>query len=165
MLSDLVNKLKIAMRKCYILSLLILSVLFLGLGCSSTDRLNSSDSNYEEVPMPEQALSFEYPEPDVWAKYPGGSEAVLEYIKMNSVIPEQARREGYEGRLLLTYVVDVDGNAGQVEIIRTPHDTISDMYKDIVENMEKWEPAILDGEPIEQRYVFTSFFRSGSSQE
>lgn len=153
------------MRKYHVLSLLVIPISFLGFGCSSTGQVNSSDSNYEEVPMPEQALSFEYPEPDVWAKYPGGSEAVLEHIKMNSIIPEEARREGYEGRLLLTYVVDVEGNAGQVEIIRTPHDAISDMYKEIVENMEKWEPAILNGEPVEQRYVFTSFFRSGNSQE
>jgi len=66
----------------------------MGFGCSSTDLVNSSDLNYEEVPMPEQALSFEYPEPDVWAKYPGGSEAVLVHIKMNTIIPEKARLEG-----------------------------------------------------------------------
>lgn len=153
------------MRKYYIISLLTISISFLGFGCSSTGQMNSSNSNYEEVPMPEQAFSFEYPEPDVWAKYPGGSEAVFEHFKMNSIIPEQARREGYDGRLLLTYVVDVEGNAGQVEVISTPHDAISDMYEDIIENMERWKPAILNGEPIEQRYVFTSFFRSGNSQE
>jgi len=55
------------MRKYYKLSLLIISISFMGFGCSSTDLVNSSDLNYEEVPMPEQALSFEYPEPDVRA--------------------------------------------------------------------------------------------------
>ena len=152
------------MRKYYKLSLLIISISCMGFGCSSTDRINSSDLNYEEVPMPEQALSFEYPEPDVWAKYPGGSEAVLEHIKMNTIIPEKARLEGYSGRLLITYVVDKEGKASMAEVLRSPHDAITSMYEDIIERMYKWEPAVLNGEPIEQRYVISSHFREGENQ-
>ena len=152
------------MRNYYMLSLLIISISFLGFGCSSTDQVNSSDLNYEEVPMPEQALSFEYPEPDVWAKYPGGSDAVLEHIKMNSIIPEQARLEGYSGQLLITYVVDKDGKASMAEVLRSPHDSITSVYEDIIERMQRWEPAVLDGEPIEQRYVISTQFREGETQ-
>ena len=152
------------MRNYYILSLLAISITFVVFGCSSTDRINSSDLNYEEVPMPEQALSFEYPEPDVWAKYPGGSEAVLEHIKMNTIIPEKARLEGYSGRLLITYVVDKEGKASMAEVLRSPHDAITSMYDNIIERMYKWEPAVLNGEPIEQRYVISSHFREGENQ-
>jgi len=164
MLSDLYNKKRVVMRKYYMLSLVIISISFLGFGCSSTDQVNSSDSNYEEVPMPEQALSFEYPEPDVWAKYPGGSDAVLEHIKMNSIIPEKARLEGYSGHLLITYVVDKEGKASMAEVLRSPHDSITSLYEDIIDKMHRWEPAVLDGEPIEQRYVISSHFREGETQ-
>jgi len=152
------------MRKYHIISLLIISISFSVFGCSSAGQVNSSASNYEEVPMPEQALSFEYPEPDVWAKYPGGSEAVLEHIKMNSIIPEKARLEGYSGRLLITYVVDKEGNASMAEVLRSPHDSITSMYEGIIERMDRWKPAVLDGEPIEQRYVISSYFREGENQ-
>jgi len=137
---------------------------FLNMSCSSTEsQLKNSASDYAEVPMPESALSEEYPEPEIHAKYPGGSAALNEHIRLNTVIPEIARIEGYEGRLLLTYVVDEKGKAGQVEIINSPHESISEMYKSIVDSMERWEPAVLRGEPVEQRYVITSFFRDGNS--
>lgn len=60
-------------------------------------------------------------------------------------------------------MVDEKGKAGQVEIINSPHESISEMYKSIVDSMERWEPAVLRGEPVEQRYVITSFFRDGNS--
>jgi len=50
------------------------------------------------------------------------------------------------------------------EVLRSPHDAITSMYEDIIERMYKWEPAVLNGEPIEQRYVISSHFREGENQ-
>ncbi|MFU8812538.1 MAG: energy transducer TonB [Balneolaceae bacterium] len=149
----------------YWLSLISLLLIAIGLSCSSTgNQLKYSDDYYSEVPMPEQALAMDYPEPDVWAKYPGGHSALQSHIMMNTVIPEPARRGGYGGRLLLTYVVDREGKAGQVEIVMSPHDSISEMYEKIVGNMERWKPAILNGEPVEQLYIISTLFNDTSSE-
>lgn len=150
------------MRKSYILFLL--TVTFLNLSCSSTGEVSTSASNYEEVPMPDQVISEDYPEPDVWAKYPGGNEALQTHIQMNTRIPEAARIEGYNGRLVITYVVDREGEASMAEVLMSPHESISSMYEKLIQNMERWEPAVLNDEPVEQKYIITALFNDEDDQ-
>jgi len=150
------------MRKSQIISLFVIS--FLYLSCSSTGEVSTSASNYEEVPMPDQAVSDDYPEPDMWAKYPGGNEALQKYIQMNTRIPEAARIEGYNGRLVIMYVVDREGEASMAEVLMSPHKAITSMYEKLIKNMERWEPAVLNDEPVEQRYIITALFNDSNSQ-
>ena len=128
--------------------------------CTPTSKI-AADQGYAEVPVPEQFISEEYPRPDVWAKYPGGKENLDWYIRMNTTIPEQARKDGYEGRVLLSYEVDKEGQAGNSEILMSPHPAITEMYQKIIFDMKTWQPAILNNEPVPQRYYIISSFKAG----
>jgi hypothetical protein len=128
--------------------------------CTSTSKI-AADKGYAEVPVPGQFISEEYPRPDVWAKYPGGKESLDWYIRMNTTIPEPARKDGFEGRVLLSYEVDKEGQAGNPEVLMSPHPAITEMYREIISDMEKWEPAMLNNEPVPQRYYIISSFKAG----
>ena len=128
--------------------------------CTPTSKI-AADQGYAEVPVPEQFISEEYPRPDVWAKYPGGKENLDWHIRMNTKIPEQARKDGYEGRVLLSYEVDKEGQAGNSEILMSPHPAITEMYQKIIFDMKTWQPAILNNEPVPQRYYIISSFKAG----
>ena len=153
------------MRKYF--SVTLFSLLFIsGVSCSTTgSQMNHSASEYTEVPMPNQLISEMFPEPDTWAKYPGGNEALQTHIQMNTRIPEKARIEGYNGRLIITYVVNTEGIATQVETLMSPHEAISSMYEKIIADMERWEPAILNGEPVQQQYAISAYFDDNRSRE
>ena len=131
------------------------------MACSSTNQVQDDANKYMEVPIPDQFISQDNPRPDVWAKYPGGKENLDWYIRMNTKIPEQARKDGYEGRVLLSYEVDKEGQAGNSEVLMSPHQAITDMYSEIISDMEKWEPAMLNNEPVPQRYYIISSFKAG----
>lgn len=118
---------------------------------------------YEEVPVPEEYITDEFPRPDQWAKYQGGSTVLSWKIQRGIRIPEQARREGYAGRVIITYIVDEEGNAGNVEALMSPHEAITEMYRELISDLETWRPAILDGEPIPQKYYIISTFRDGNA--
>lgn len=114
--------------------------------------------------MPEDLISDGYPRPDRWAKYPGGQQILTRTIQMRTGIPEKARREGYGGRAVITYVVDTDGHAGQVEALMSPHEAITEMYRDLIGTLERWEPATLNGEPVSQQYMILTTFRDGEAE-
>ena len=128
--------------------------------CTPTSKI-AADQGYAEVPVPEQFISEEYPKPDIWAKYPGGKENLDWHIRMNTKIPEQARKDGYEGRVLLSYEVDKEGQAGNPEVLMSPHPAITEMYQKIIFDMKTWQPAILNNEPVPQRYYIISSFKAG----
>jgi len=130
----------------FILYILILCA-FLN-SCASSNSATNENEEFEEVPVPTQFITEEYPQPDVWAKYPGGKENLDWYIRMNTIIPEKARKEGYQGRVLLSYEVDNEGQAGNPEVLMSPHPAITEMYREIIFDMEKWEPAMLNNEPV-----------------
>jgi hypothetical protein len=131
------------------------------LACSSTNLVQNDGNKYKEVPVPNQFISNDNPRPDVWAKYPGGKENLDRYVRMNTFIPEKARKEGYEGRVLLSYEVDKKGQTGNIEFLMSPHPSLAEMYRDIIQNMETWQPAILNNEPVSQRYYIVSSFIAG----
>lgn len=140
----------------------------IGAACSTPQpavQVPQADLSYQEVPMPEDLISDEYPQPDTWAKYPGGQQILTRTIQLRTGIPEKARREGYGGRAIITYIVDEEGRAGQVEALMSPHEAITEMYRGLVNSLERWEPATLNGEPVAQKYVIVSTFRDGNAEK
>ncbi|MDX1590387.1 MAG: energy transducer TonB [Balneolaceae bacterium] len=145
----------------------LFACLFLS-ACSTTQTVIPAagpDMSYQEVPMPDEFISSEYPRPDTWAKYPGGRSMLTRAIQMKTTIPDQARRDGYSGRAVITYVVDKEGHAGKVEALMSPHESITEMYKELIGNLNRWEPAMLNGEPVPQKYMVVASFRDGNSEE
>lgn len=156
---------KVVIMRKYFFTILFLLIGLLGFSCSTTgNQMNSSSASYAEVPMPNQLVSEEFPQPDEWAKYPGGNEALQSHIQMNTIIPEEARIEGYNGRMVITYVVNSEGVAGQIETLMSPHEAITSMYEKIIEDMERWEPAILNGKPVQQQYAISAYFNDKTGQ-
>ena len=154
----------------YILRLLVFTLGFglIANACSAPQpavQASGVDMSYREVPMPEDLISEAYPQPDTWAKYPGGKQVLDRTIQLRTGIPDKARREGYGGRAVITYVVDSEGKAGQVEALMSPHEAITEMYRELVESLERWEPAILNGEPVAQKYMIVTTFRDGTMED
>lgn len=148
--------------------LLSLSLTILLISCSTTENQRVSNQaalEYQEVPVPEEYISDEFPKPDQWAMYPGGSTILNRTISLSIRIPEKARREGYAGRAIFSYIVDEEGNAGQVEALMSPHEAITEMYRELIAGLEQWKPAILDGEPVPQKYYIATTFRDGNAEE
>jgi protein TonB len=114
--------------------------------------------------MPENLISEQYPRPDTWAKYPGGEQVLTRTIQIRTGIPDKARREGYDGRAIITYVVNKEGRAGEVEALMSPHESITEMYIDLIDGLERWEPAQMNGEPVPQKYMIVTTFRDGNAE-
>ena len=76
----------------------------------------------------------------------------------NPRYPEQARKEGINGVVVMEAVIAADGSVREVEVVRSNAAVLSEAA---VEAVEQWtfEPATLEGVPVAVRYILTVKFR------
>ena len=76
----------------------------------------------------------------------------------NPRYPEQARKEGINGVVLLECVIGEDGSVREVEVVQSNANVLSEAA---IEAVEQWtfEPATLEEVPVAVRYILTVKFR------
>ena len=111
-------------------------------------KLNGGDSDEEIIIMAEIA-----------PKYPGGMEAMYDFIRQNMAYPESARRNSIEGRVLATFVVEKDGSLSNINVKQDIGGGCGMVCVRILEAMPKWIPGKQRGEPIRAQFTLPLSFR------
>ena len=94
------------------------------------------------------------------AKFPGGDEACLKWLSEHVHYPDLCVKQGIQGRVMVSFVVDKDGSISDVKTLRSPHPLISEEAERVVEMMPKWTPAWIVGVgPVRSRFVLPIMFR------
>ncbi len=74
-------------------------------------------------------------------QFPGGDEALWNYIKKNMRYPEEAKKKGIEGRVLVQCVIEKDGSHNSYKVIRSVDPLLDEEAIRIVKGMPKLIPA------------------------
>lgn len=82
-------------------------------------------------------------------QYPGGQEALDQYLTANLKYPEMARENGVEGVVDVKFTVKADGTIGNIKIARMVDPDLESEAIRLVKNMPKWQPADKDGQAID----------------
>ena len=105
-------------------------------------------------PKEKIALYMEMPE------FPGGQEALLEFLTKNVKYPQIARENGIQGRVIVQFVVAKDGMIENVEVVRSGGDPSLDKEAArVIKAMPRWQPGKQRGEPIRVKYTVPVNFR------
>jgi len=92
--------------------------------------------------------------PDTFAKYPNGNEGVASHIQSNISYPEGAKTQQIEGRVVVSFIVDIDGGVKDIKVEKAVHEELDNEAVRVVRLMDKqWTPAYKDGQPVRLRYV------------
>lgn len=105
-----------------------------------------------------QALKPAY----VAASYPGGDVAMAKYINGKLVYPKKAVKDGVEGRVVVSFVVNVDGSLTDATVTRSVRKDLDKEALRVVEDMPKWEPATRDGKPVSSTFSVPVTFKLNS---
>lgn len=84
---------------------------------------------------------FEYDFVDVKPRFPGGNEAMMEFVNKTRRYPEEAYRQGIEGRVTCSFVVNTDGNISHLKVIKGSHKSLNMEAMRILAEMPNWEPG------------------------
>lgn len=96
---------------------------------------------------------------DKMPMFPGGTQALLEYLKDNVNYPIDAEKKKKSGRVLVTFDVDTDGNVVDVEVVKSVWPSLDAEALRVVKSMPKWRPGIKDGKAVRIRYTLPITFR------
>lgn len=84
---------------------------------------------------------FEYDFVDEKPTFPGGYEALMEYINKTRQYPAEAYEKGIEGRVTCSFVVNADGNITHLKVIKGSHRSLNLEAMRILAEMPCWNPG------------------------
>lgn len=112
---------------------------------AATDRAKSSD--------------LVYPVVDDHAQFPGGMEALVQFLATNIRYPKQAREMGLEGTVFITFVVEKDGTITSAEPVKGLAPLLDAEAARVVESFPKWTPGKKDGVVVRSGFVIPIKFK------
>lgn len=139
--------------KCRVVIVLLMSLL-VGNGFSQVEEMPPppppiAPSEKENVEKPvSDIVDF----PDVEAEFPGGPEAMKDYIRNNVVYPKKSLKKGDQGRVYVVFIVERDGSISAVEVMRGG--LTKELNREamrLVREMPTWTPAEVNGKTVRAR--------------
>jgi protein TonB len=123
-------------------------------------QIDASINPMEELPtsiskMNEEALIDDHTPiiaPEIMPEFPGGLEALLNYLSRNIRYPTEARQQGIQGRVYLSFVIEKNGSVSTIEILRGIGGGCDEEAIRVVEKMPNWNPGKQNGRPVRVIY-------------
>ena len=96
---------------------------------------------------------------EVMPQYPGGQIAMMKYIMENMKYPEQAMKEGIQGRVAVSFIVEKDGSISDVKPVLSVHPLLNKEAVRVVKSMPKWSPGKQNGKPVRVQLIVPIMFK------
>ena len=86
-------------------------------------------------------------------EYPGGMQALFEYLGQNLKYPEDAKQQKVEGRVIAIFVVETDGSISNVEVVKPVFPSLDAEAVRVLSGMPKWKPGMQSGKVVRVKYT------------
>lgn len=86
------------------------------------------------------------------AQFEGGEAALNKFLAENIKYPQQARSTGTQGRVWITFVVELDGSLTDIKVLRDIGSGCGEEAIRVVKMMPKWTPAQQRGKKVRQQF-------------
>jgi len=98
--------------------------------------------------------------PDVLPQYPGGRDALLDFLQDNVKYPESCVIGDLSGRVVVRFVVDEEGKISSPEVIKDELGCrAAEEALRVMKNMPRWKPGLKDGIPVKAYFIQVFSFR------
>ena len=92
-------------------------------------------------------------------EYPGGMQAMIEFLQTNMKYPEDAAKQKVEGRVMVQFVVETDGSISDVHVAKQVFPSLDAEAIRVVQAMPKWTPGMDKGRVVRVKYNLPIVFR------
>ena len=73
--------------------------------------------------------------------FPGGNPALLKYLRDNTNYPEIPRNRGSQGKIYVSFVVEIDGSITNVQVVKGKDEHLKKESIRVIKSMPKWNPG------------------------
>lgn len=91
--------------------------------------------------------------------FPGGTQAMMDYLIRNIHFPESAKASGKQGRVIVQFLVTKDGDITDVNVVHSVDPEFDAEAVRVVSGMPKWNPGMQKGEPVNVRFTIPVSFK------
>jgi TonB family protein len=96
---------------------------------------------------------------EIMPEFPGGTEALLSFIKGNLKYPQKAIDEQTEGRVIIRFVVNSNGEISDPSILKGINKNLDQAAIDVINKLPRWKPGQQDGQPVSVRFTLPIVFK------
>jgi len=86
-------------------------------------------------------------------EYPGGDEALKNDLIGSIKYPEEARKNGIQGKVYVSFVVDEQGKVTNAKIERGVEPSLDKEALRVISNLPRWSPGLQGGKPVRVSYT------------
>ena len=98
-------------------------------------------------------------------EFPGGTVEMMKFLQQNIQYPANAAKNNVEGRVILQFVVEKDGQIGDVKIARSVDPELDAEALRVVKSMPNFIPGRQDGKPVAVWYTIPISFKLQSKPQ
>lgn len=91
--------------------------------------------------------------------FPGGMSQLKSFIQNNLHYPVDAVKDGTEGRVILTFVVEKDGSLTDIKVAKSVSPSLDKEAVRIVKSMPEWIPGKHEGKKVRVKYPLPISFK------
>lgn len=132
-----------------------LSILFtLILPFFASAQITDGGPEKEEAPK-EEILTFSETLPE----FPGGTEALYQFISREVKYPANLKKEKIEARVISKFVINKEGSIENIQIINKVAPEFEEEVIRVLNKMPKWSPGMQSGKPVNVAFTLPISFK------
>lgn len=85
------------------------------------------------------------PYADVEPEFPGGDDALMQFIHTNFIYPDSSIANGESGTVYVQFVVNQDGSVSDIKILKSVSPLLDAEAIRVISIMPRWTPGQLNG--------------------
>jgi len=98
-------------------------------------------------------------------QFPGGDASLMRYLGANIKYPPELAETCFQGRVVVSFLVDKTGRVAEVKVLRSIHELLDREVVRVCESLPMFEPARKDGEAIDFWYTLPISFKAQSEEK
>ena len=96
---------------------------------------------------------------EVMPEFPGGEQAMMDFVAKNVQYPKEAMEKEISGRVLVGFIVEKDGSISETEVVKGIGGGCDEEAVRVVKAMPKWKPGKQDGKPVRVHFLLPLTFK------
>lgn len=128
-------------------------------GSDDPDAIDYASVRVEQTVITDPKVEKE-PErhPEQPATFPGGEAALYKFLSDNIVFPQLAADNGVKGRVMVEFVVGLDGSISNAKVLRKLDPLCDEEALRVIRSMPKWNPARQNGKAVRSYFTMPIVF-------
>ena len=98
-------------------------------------------------------------------QFPGGEAALMKYLMQNIQYPVNAAKNDIEGRVIVQFVIEKDGQIGEVKVVSSVDPELDAEAVRVVKALPKFTPGRQDGKAVAVWYTLPVMFKLQSKSQ